>query len=360
MVAGRPVAGRPVRSEADLFSRVAASISTVWKTGPAAVALSGGADSAMLAVVADHVARQRHAELRLLHVNHGLLPEASSWAAQVQDLARHLGRPIDILEVDVGSLSGRGMEAAARNARYEALLAACEQHGVRALLLAHHQDDQAETVLLRLLRGAGVSGLAAMAPSLTRGKVQLLRPWLNMARADILDLAQAFAQRTGWQAVIDPTNADPRYTRAAVRTMLTPVLNERWPGWQAIVGRHALQAQEASSILAEVAQADFAAIVVSDDDGFTASSCGSDVSFAGRPFSLLAWRQLSEPRQRNVLRHWLALCGAQMPSEARLRDLQRQLNQLHSLGNDRNLVFNHGELRIRCVRGVVLAQARSD
>lgn len=344
--------------DGEAFTRAADSLSKVWKTGSAAVALSGGADSAMLAVVADRVARQRNAELLFLHVNHGLLPQSQAWVAQVQDLAQQLARPIDILEVDVGSLSGRGMEAAARDARYTALLAACERHGVHALLLAHHQDDQAETVLLRLLRGAGVSGLAAMAPSVTRGKVQLLRPWLKVSRVHILDLAQSFAQRTGWHAVNDPTNTDPRYTRAAVRTLLTPVLNERWPGWQAILGRHAGQAQEAASILQEVAESDLAAIVIPSDGSLDIG--GGVSSNAGRPFLLLAWRQLSEPRQRNVLRHWLAEAGARMPSEARLRDLQRQLNQLHSLGHDRNLVFDHGELRVRCVRGVVFAEARCD
>ena len=373
----RPVgcdASAPFEGEA--FAKAADSLVRTWKSGHAAVALSGGADSAILAVVADHVARQRGCELLLLHVNHGLLPQAQAWVAQVQDLARQLARPIDILEVDVGSLSGRGMEAAARDARYSALLAACERHGVSSLLLAHHQDDQAETVLLRLLRGAGVAGLAAMAPSVFRGKVQLLRPWLNVPRIHILELAQSFAQRTGWHAVSDPTNTDARYTRAAVRTRLTPVLNERWPGWQAILGRHARQAQEAASILQEVADSDLAAIVVPGDGSpdvngsldVNSSSVvngspdvdGPATAKAGRPFSLAAWRRLSEPRQRNVLRHWLAKAGARMPSEARLRDLQRQLNQLHSLGHDRNLVFDHSELRVRCVRGIVMIEARSE
>ncbi|RYH62975.1 MAG: hypothetical protein EON54_08820, partial [Alcaligenaceae bacterium] len=160
--------------------------------------------------------------------------------------------------------------------------------------------------------------------------------------------------------VQDPTNADPRYTRAAVRTQLTPVLNARWPGWQAIVGRHARQAQEAATILDEVAQADFALITTHRGQGSVEAGPKSERESESEhglgAFSLAAWRTLSAARQRNVLRHWLARLGARMPSDARLANLQRQLMQLHSLGHDRNLTVDHGEFRIRCVRGIVMAE----
>ena len=331
---------------------LSAPVRGCWPSGRVAVALSGGVDSAMLAVVADRCARERNVELLLLHVHHGLLPQANAWAEQVQALARLIDWPVEILQVVVEASTGRGMEASARDARYEALMQACERHGVASLLLAHHQDDQAETVLLRLLRGAGVAGMAAMRAQTARGQVQLLRPWLGVPRARILAFAEGFSQATGWHAVQDPTNVDPRYTRAAVRTRLTPTLNERWPGWQAILGRHARQAQEAATILDEVAQADFATIATVAAESLTGSSSLPE----GPTFSLANWRNLSPARQRNVLRYWLSLLGARMPSDARLADLQRQLAQLHGMGHDRNLIFDHGDHRIRCVRGTVLAE----
>ncbi len=351
-----------------------------------AVALSGGADSAMLAVALDRVARERGVPLILFHVHHGLLAEADGWALHVQALARLLGRPVEILHAKVGDLAGRGMEAAARDARYSALLDAAATHGVGTIWLAHHRDDQAETVLLRLLRGAGVAGLAAMRTTFERGEVTFVRPWLDLSRADILAAATEYSRETGWQPVIDPSNLDPRYTRAAVRTALMPALNARWPGWQETLVRHARQAEEAQAILDEVAAQDLAALIAAAasnadvppsasaslrrgavsvaliGDAARARSAGT-VGRAmggaiGPRLGLAAWRELSPARQRNVLRHWLGVLGEQMPSAARLADLQRQLTQLHSLGHDRSLTVNHGRLRIRCVRGVVFAEMR--
>lgn len=353
-----------------------------------AVAISGGADSAMLAVVLDQAARERGIPLVLFHVHHGLLAEADGWAQHVRALGLQLGRPVNILHAQVGELAGRGMEAAAREARYAALLSAARAHGVGMIWLAHHRDDQAETVLLRLLRGAGVAGLAAMRPTFERSGVTFVRPWLGVGRLDILAAAERYSSATGWHPVHDPTNADPRYTRAAVRTALTPILDARWPGWQDTLVRHARQAEEAQSILDDVAADDLAALVAAapelgaaysasasvrrgasdvaliGDSARTRANGGSRSSEAalggarGPRLGLAVWRLLSPARQRNVLRHWFGVLGEQMPSAARLADLQRQLTQLHSLGHDRSLTVNHGRLRIRCVRGVVFAEAR--
>jgi len=177
-----------------------------------------------------------------------------------------------------------------------------------------------------------------MAPSLQRDGLLYHRPWLNQSRARILVAAESFAQQHHWQAVQDPTNADPRYTRAAVRELLSPVLDARWPGWQARLASHARHAAETTRILEGVAQTDFAALEPIPD---------------GTSFSLAAWRNLPSERQSLVLRHWLRLNGVRMPTEARLAELLRQLRQLHSLGHDRQMTLVHGHHIIRCHRGRV-------
>ncbi|MFC4275136.1 tRNA lysidine(34) synthetase TilS [Achromobacter aloeverae] len=310
----------------------------------AGLAVSGGADSAMLAVYATALAAPLGLTFFIYHVHHGLFVEADAWADRVRALGVALGLPVRELRVRVAADSGAGIEGAARVARYAALADAARADGVRHVLLAHHQDDQAETVLLRLLRGAGPEGLVAMAPAADRDGITYLRPWLGVPRARILAAAAAYAQASGWTAVQDPSNADERYTRAAVRTLLTPVLDTRWPGWQAIVARHARQAAESAEILAEVAAADLA---------------GLDPSAGARDFSLAAWRALSPARQAHVLRHWLRLHGARMPSDARLAELLRQLRQLHAMGHDRQLLWEHAAHCVRCVRGRVSIEARA-
>lgn len=337
----------PVLSGADLDpvlrDAVRACLAGLPAQAPVAVAVSGGADSSMLAVYAVHVGREQGRAVRLVHVHHGLQAAADEWAGRVAALAGLLDAPLADLRVAVDTADGSGVEAAARTARYAALSRHARETGVAAVLLAHHRHDQAETVLLRLLRGAGPTGMGAMAAETRHDDVRYLRPWLDIGRGAILAAAQRWTERTGWQPVADPTNQDPRYTRAAVRTLLAPVLDMRWPGWRDILARHARQAAEAAGILEEVAQADFQRLDPSED---------------GKSFALAPWRELAPPHQTLVLRHWLARNGARMPTEARLAELVRQLRQLHALGHDRQMLFEHGTVRVRCVRGRVLLEPR--
>ncbi|HEY0295681.1 MAG TPA: tRNA lysidine(34) synthetase TilS, partial [Bordetella sp.] len=252
---------------ADLIACVRAALRGLPKdTAHIAAAVSGGADSAMLALAAAHAARGLGIDLTLFHIHHGLLAQADDWAAHVQTLGALLGAPVLQARVRVPDDTGKGIEAAARQARYEAFAGLARHAGVNHILLAHHQDDQAETVLLRLLRGAGLQGMAAMAAQTERDGIRYLRPWLAVPRAALRDAAADFARAQGWQPVEDPTNTDARYTRAAVRTQLKPALDARWPGWQAIVARHARHMAEAAEVLAEVAQADLAALDFSPAD----------------------------------------------------------------------------------------------
>jgi len=306
-----------------------------------AVALSGGADSAMLAVHAARFARERGLALHCLHIHHGLQQAADQWQAHVHDLAQRLRLPCHSVRVRVDVSQGDGMESAARAARYHALAELARQADASHVLLAHHRDDQAETVLLRLLRGAGPTGLAAMAPSMARDGVTYLRPWLDAPRARLLQLADEYARSTGWRPVADPSNTDDQYTRAAVRQRLAPQLDQRWPGWQASLARHARQSREVAQILHEVARQDFAALDPDPD---------------GASFALAKWRLLSPARQALVLRHWLAQRGLRMPSDARLHDLMRQMRGLHALGHDRAMRVRHGGACVCCIRGRVLLE----
>ena len=188
--------------------------------------------------------------------------------------------------------AGKGIEAAARDARYRALAGLAREHGAPLVLLAHHRGDQAETVLLRLLRGTGLAGMAAMAPLSRRDEVDYLRPWLDQDRDDILRACAAFEAATGWRAVQDPTNSDPHYTRAALRELLAPALDARWPGWRGIVARHARHMAEAASILDEVAREDFAALEPARTaPAFAARVARSVAGAAGAGVALVAGRQ---------------------------------------------------------------------
>ncbi len=301
-----------------------------------AVALSGGADSAMLAVHAAIFARRNDIELHCFHVHHGLQASAERWLAHAHDLAQWLLVPCHSLAVRVDMASGAGMESAARDARYDALKQLAGQAGLQHILLAHHRNDQAETVLLRLLRGSGPAGLAAMSCSMQRQGLTYLRPWLDVDRAAILDQASRFFEASGWAPVHDPSNSDDQYTRAAVRERLAPALNQRWPGWQGNVVRHARQSAQMQEVLDEVAELDFAQLDPAPDAG---------------SFSLAAWRSLSHARQALVLRYWLSRQGLRMPTDARLQDIMRQLRGLHALGHDRQMQVKHGAVWIRCVKG---------
>ncbi len=197
-----------------------------------AVALSGGTDSVALALVAAEVCAQRGQPLYFFHIHHGLMPEADAWAEHLTAFASALKVSLVVRHVQVDLGQGLGTEASAREARYQALAALASEHQVAAILLAHHQQDQAETVLLRLLRGAGVLGLSAMQDDVSRQGMRLLRPWLEIERSELVAISQDYASRTGWQAVEDASNADPQYKRGAFSTHLLTILVNLWPGWR--------------------------------------------------------------------------------------------------------------------------------
>lgn len=209
------------------------------------VGFSGGLDSSVLLhLLAGDPARRRHG-LRALHVHHGLHPDADHWATHCEAACRALDIPLQVVRVQVDRQSGRGPEAAARDARHAAFADALGTSEV--LALAHHRDDQAETFLLRALRGSGVQGLGAMRPVRRFARGWLWRPLLDVPRRELLE----HARRQGMHWIEDPSNADDALDRNFLRRQVLPLLATRWPHAEAMLARSATLAAEADDLLAE-------------------------------------------------------------------------------------------------------------
>lgn len=261
-----------------------------WRSAPVwRVALSGGLDSTVLLHLLAGLAR-RHSlpPLSAIHVHHGLQAVADDWPAHCQRFCAQLGVPlqVDYVQVDAGA----SLERAAREARYAAL-----QRNLQAgevVLTGQHRDDQAETMLFRLVRGAGVRGLAAMPAHRPFGLGVLLRPLLGISREEL----ESYAREHDVRWVDDPSNNDTRLSRNYLRHEVLPALARQWPQASASIARSAEHLREAQGLLDELAQ----------DDLHAAS--GTPVPFGlGIPSLLLEpLRSLSPARQRNALRYWLA------------------------------------------------------
>jgi tRNA(Ile)-lysidine synthase len=260
------------------------------------VAFSGGADStALLAALAQLKSRLR--ALRAVHVDHGLHPDSGSWGLRAAGVARTLSVPCEVLEAKVTRARGESPEARARAARYR-LLAGTLKPG-EVLVTAHHEDDQLETLLLMLLRGAGVAGLASM-PELTPfARGLLARPLLTRSRAEL----EAFVRTAGLPYLEDPSNLEEGPDRNFLRLRALPVLRERWPGVAATVGRSARHAAEAQQLLEGLAQADLG------------------TARHGQSLEASALRALPPERRRNALRFWIAARGFTVPPTARLNEI---------------------------------------
>jgi tRNA(Ile)-lysidine synthase len=260
------------------------------------VAFSGGADStALLAALSE----LRHGPLRLraLHVDHRLHPQSSAWSAHCRGLARRLGVPLGVRTAHIERARGESPEAAARAARYR-LLAAALGEG-EALLTAHHQDDQLETVLLQLLRGCGIAGLAAMPAVAPFGRGVLARPLLPCARTELR--AWLRAQELPW--VEDDSNAQLHLDRNYLRARVLPLIRARWPAAAATVARTARHAAEARQLLDLLGLQDAAR-----------ASCGATLSAQ-------VLRRLSLERRRNALRSWITAAGLRPPPASRLEQI---------------------------------------
>ncbi|WP_428818550.1 tRNA lysidine(34) synthetase TilS [Microbulbifer sp. MCCC 1A16149] len=266
------------------------------------VGYSGGLDSTVLL----HLLVSAEVPFTAVHVNHGLSPQADKWQAHCEAVARELGVPFTGRKVQVCREDG-GLERGARNARYrvfESVMAPGDQ-----ILLAHHGDDQAETLLLRLMRGAGTRGLAAMDECRALGPhCTVLRPLLSASRAELE--AYAGAHELKW--IEDESNTDPAFDRNYMRSQVLPALTARWPVVDR-VSRAVENLRESAGLLQEVAMDDL-------------QSCARREARFGESIDLQVFRALSVPRQKNLLRTWIRQVGGGMPESAQLHQALEQVD----------------------------------
>lgn len=287
------------------------------------VGLSGGLDSSVLLHLLHRLQPELGFGLSAVHVHHGLSPQADAWAGFCQDLCTRLGVPLKVERIRVAA-QGQGIEAAARQARYRVYAGLDADY----VVLAHQQDDQAETVLLNLLRGSGVDGLAAMPVErpLAGSRVRLLRPLLDVSRQQI----EAYARAQGLAWVEDESNLDTRHARNHLRHRVLPEIERRFPAYRDSLTRAARHLAECGELLAVLAAVDAA-------DAMTAQG-----------LSLAKLAALSRPRAKNLLRWFLAREGFGHWPERRTEVL---LDQLLHARPDNHIELRQGGDTLRVWRG---------
>lgn len=298
---------------------VAAALAGFEPRLPLVVAYSGGADStALLRACVERWPGQ----IRAVHVHHGLQAAADQFERHCRDRCDQWAVPLRVCHVQAGAAPRQSPEAAARDARYRALADAARTawpaDGVLDVAVGQHADDQIETVLLALSRGAGLPGLAGMPARWERHGVRFCRPWLAVSGEDLR--AWLRARDIDW--IEDPTNADARFTRNRIRRELLPTLQACFPHIRETLARSAGHAAEAQRLLAELAAQDLAA--------------------AGDPPRIEALRRLSPERRVNALRHWLQQVAGWAPSSAQMGELVSQIGACRTRG--------HG-IRVRVAAG---------
>jgi tRNA(Ile)-lysidine synthase len=253
---------------------------------PILIGYSGGLDSSVLLHLLARDADLRGRGLRAIHVHHGLHTQADAWAAHCEHACAALGVPLQVVRVAVDASSGLGIEGAARAARHAAFAQALGEGEI--LALAHHRDDQAETFLLRALRGSGVDGLAAIRPWRAHARGWLWRPLLDIPR----DQLTAHAHAHGLRWIEDPSNADSGFNRNFLRNHVMPLLRERWPHAAANLARSASLSAQAVDLLD------------TEDALALAKAQGEDGSL-----DLCVLETLPGERRARVLRRWIDASG---------------------------------------------------
>jgi tRNA(Ile)-lysidine synthase len=282
---------------------------------PLAVAFSGGADSTVLLLAA---AQRWPGQVQAIHVHHGLQEAADAFAEHCSAVCARLGVPLQLRRVNARHLPGESPEDAARQARYHALARAARDAGLQSVLLGQHADDQVETLVLALSRGAGLPGLAAMPPVFQREGMVFVRPLLALSAEAI----RAWLAERDIAVIDDPTNADTNFTRNRIRHVLLPALKECFPRYRETFARSSRHAAQAQELLEGVAVEDLARM-------------------GGAP-AITALQMLPRARQSNLLRHWLRSVHAASASTAQLEELLDQVADCTTRGHQIRLKVGSG------------------
>lgn len=289
----------------DLTKHLAHAIDLVPRDASFCVAYSGGADSTALLHALAHTAHARESGLRAVHVDHELHPDSARWAEHCARFCAALDVPIDVVRVEVDNARGEGLEAAARHARYAAFAQMLQQN--EWLALAQHRDDQAETVLLKLLRGAGPHGLGGMRELRPFARGTLWRPLLDLPRAVLREYVNAH----GLSFIDDPSNADSRLSRNFLRAEILPRLSAHWPqAAQSIAHSANLCRAVAEQIDAQI---EASLLTLRHDDGRTLDAPG--------------WSALPDALRALVLERWLHELGLPAPTQPQCAELRRQIDR---------------------------------
>ncbi len=291
------------------------------------VAYSGGLDSQVLIHALSYILPKKR--LRALHVNHGWHVNSTKWAAICQQTCEKLGISCDIISIDARPKPGESPEAYARVARYTAMTQKIPFGDF--LLTAHHRNDQAETLLLQLLRGSGLKGLASIPFCQEFSKVYLLRPLLDFTRTELYGYAQE--HQLTW--IEDDSNKDLRFNRNYIRHQVLPLIQERWPQADKTIARVAANLAEADSLLDEIAHQDWSLLKGSAPNILIISSL----------------QKLSTKRRNNVLRYWLKQLGCSLPSQKQLQ----QIDMLLKSRIDASPRVNCGDIQLRRYRDYIYA-----
>lgn len=312
----RPTASNPCTAALDAFvATVQPALDADSRIG---VALSGGADSTAL-LLAAHA--RWPGRIHALHVHHGLQAAADTFVTHCAQLCAGLGVPLHVSHVDARHQPGQSPEDAARTARYATLAQQASALALGPVLLAQHADDQVETLLLALSRGAGLPGLAAMPAQFKRHGATFWRPLLQVPGPAIRE----WLTHEGIAWVEDPTNSDIRYTRNRIRSQLLPALEACFPQFRDTFSRSASHAAQAQTLLDALAVQDLAAV--------------------GVPPRLRHLQALPAARLGNVLRHWLKATYGVSPSAAQLAELQCQVLACTTRGHTIAIKVGRGQVR---------------
>jgi len=276
----------------------------------------------------------RFAEVNILavHINHGLQADADKWQQHCKNICRELKVNFESIKLNLAIPKGESLEAYAREARYAAIRTVMQADDM--LLLAQHADDQAETVLLQALRGSGVKGLAAM-PKIVRNETTWqARPMLSISRKQIDDYANQHA--LNW--IDDPSNKEIRFDRNFLRHQIIPDLKQRWPAMAETLSRVALHQADADQLMTELAELDWCICKVRNSDN-------------PNGLSSIAMTRLSQARQRNLLRYWIAqCCESPLPDAA---TCQRILDEVIAAAEDAEPELCWANVVVRRYRGVL-------